>query len=127
MGVTRWISKGSTYYQVFVGPGALFDGEEGPILDDITDGKSNTAMVVEARKPVPWTKTEDVPFDDGELLPKLGGQFDEGFHVVFADGSAWLLSKPIDESYLHDLITPRRQKSLSKDRTKSTNLPKSKG
>ena len=34
---------------------------------------SNTILFVEAAKAVPWTKPEDMTFDDGKLLPKLGG------------------------------------------------------
>ena len=112
--VPKGEAKGSTHYQVFVGPGALFNGLEGPGYDTITDAKSGTALVVEARKPVPWTKPEDVRLDEDEMLPKLGGQFDEGFHIVFVDGSARLLSKPITEHALHDLITPSTKKAISK-------------
>jgi RNA polymerase sigma factor (sigma-70 family) len=65
--------KGSTYYQVFAGPGALFEGGNGPKLLDIKDGISNTAMIVESAKPVPWTKPEDVVFDKEKPLPELGG------------------------------------------------------
>ena len=81
--------KGSTYYQVFSGPGALFDGSADKFAD-VFDGISGTLLVVEAAKPVPWTKPDDIPFDQAEtrvnLLPMLGGQFDEGFHAIFADG-----------------------------------------
>ena len=44
-------------------------------------------MIVEAAEPVPWTKPEDVPYDDGKPLPELGGQFEDGTYVAFADGA----------------------------------------
>jgi Protein of unknown function (DUF1559) len=95
----------STYYQGLVGPGALFDGEEGTRIADVTDGVAWTVMIVEAAQPVPWTKPEDVPYDKARPLPKLGGQFDDGVYVAFADGSARFLSRGVDSDTLHALIT----------------------
>jgi hypothetical protein len=97
--------KGSTYYQVFFGPGAVFDGDVGTEFTAVRDGTSNTLMVAEAAKPVPWTKPEDLPFDNNKPLPKLGGQFKEGFHVAFMDGSVLFLDKKIDDQLLRALIT----------------------
>jgi hypothetical protein len=93
-----------TYYQGFVGPGALFDGEQGTRVADITDGVSWTLMIVEAAELVPWTKPEDLLYDPGEPLPKLGGQFDDGFYVAFADCSARFLSKKIAPETLRALV-----------------------
>ena len=41
-------------------------------------------MVVEAESPVPWTKPADLTYAPGQPLPKLGGQFKDGF--VATDG-----------------------------------------
>lgn len=95
----------STYYQGFVGPGALFGGEEGTRIADVSDGLSWTLMIVEAAKPVPWTKPEDLPYDKEKPLPKLGGQFEDGFYVAFADGSARFLSRKVAPGTLRALIT----------------------
>ena len=63
----------------------------------VTDGISNTLFVVEAAKPVSLTKPEDVKFDITQtkvnVLPLLGGQFDGGFHAVFADGGTSVFIK----------------------------------
>ena len=48
--------KSTTHYQVVVGRGALFGGDQGTLYEDVTDPRSYTLMVVEAAKPVPWTK-----------------------------------------------------------------------
>ena len=93
-----------TYYQGFVGPGALFDGEQGTRVADITDGVGSTLMIVEAAEPVLWTKPEDLPFVQGVPLPKLGGQFDDGFYAAFADCSARFLSKEVAPDTLRALI-----------------------
>jgi hypothetical protein len=66
-------------------------------------------MVVEADQPVPWTKPEDVPHDDVGPLPELGGQFEDGFYVGFADGSARFLSRKVASEGLRALITQRRR------------------
>ena len=95
----------STYYQVVVGPGALFDGQEGTSIADIADGVSWTITVVDAAEPVPWTKPEDVSYDPMKPLPKLGGQFEDGFYVTFADGSVRFLSRTIAPETLRALIT----------------------
>jgi hypothetical protein len=47
-----------THYQGFVGKGAFFDGMKGIQVNDIRDGMSNTIMVVEAKRAVPWSKPE---------------------------------------------------------------------
>ena len=83
----------STYYQGFVGPGAFFDGDEGIKIERLTDGPSGILVIVEAEKPVPWTKPEDIPFDKAKPMPKVGGLFENGFHAIFADSSVGFLSK----------------------------------
>src|SRR5262249_21736661 len=63
----------TTFYQSFVGPGAFFEGKTGLKITSITDGTSNTLMVVEGEEPVPWTKPDDLPFDPKKPLPRVGG------------------------------------------------------
>ena len=56
---------------------------------------------------VPWTKPDELVYDAKKPLPKLGGQFPEGFHAIFADGSPHFFKKDIyaDEPTLRALIT----------------------
>jgi RNA polymerase sigma factor (sigma-70 family) len=97
--------RGSTYYQVFTGPGALFEDELGPKLQDVRDGTSNTFMVAEAGSPVPWTKPEDIAYDKDKPLPKLGRQFVDGFYVAFADGSVRFVGNGNDPEVFRRFIT----------------------
>jgi len=109
-------AKGETFYQIFYGDGAMFEIDLRPTLSDCFDGPSQTAMVVEAAKAVPWTKPEDVAFDKKKPVPQLGGQFEHGFHLLFADGSLLFLSKKIEEKTLRALITPRGNDAIVLDK-----------
>lgn len=95
----------STFYQVFTGPKTLFDGSTGKEFIDIKDGTSNTVMAVEAGEAVPWTKPEDIPYQGGKPLPKLGGLFDGGFNLLLADGSVRFVPAGFDEDTLRHMIT----------------------
>jgi hypothetical protein len=100
----------STYYQVFVGRLTPFIGNQKVGLGRIPDGTSNTFMAVEAGEAVPWTKPEDLPYDAQvwndrtKPLPKLGGLFPDGFHVLMCDGSVHFLKRDVDELTLRRLI-----------------------
>jgi hypothetical protein len=99
---------GHTYYQVFTGKDTAFvpGAARGPGVGNFPDGFSNTALVVEAFEPVPWTKPEDVVYDPKKPLPKLGGLFKEGFNVALADGSVRSIGRKAKEVALRRLITP---------------------
>ena len=99
--------KGQTFYQMFVGRGTMLTPEGTKVsFSGVTDGLSNTFMVVEGAKPVIWTKPDDLPFD-GKIVPKLGGMFDGQFHALFGDGSVRRYRKDIDGDRLRLLIDCR--------------------
>ena len=71
---------------------------------DITDGTSNTLMVVEAKRGIPWTKPEDIPYDPQKPIPELGGFYEGGSHAAMCDGSVRLFPKDIPQKTLRRLI-----------------------
>jgi RNA polymerase sigma factor (sigma-70 family) len=95
----------STFYQVFVGKGAGFEGKKGLRIADVVDGTSNTIMIAEAGSAVPWTKPEDLHYDPDGAIPELGGLFKDCFHAAFFDGSVRTLTKEFDEKVMRTLIT----------------------
>ena len=98
-------ARSDTFYRGFVGDGAFFEGVHGIKISDITDGTVNTLMVVEAGETVAWTKPEDLPIECGSCVPRLGGQFEEGFHALTCDGWVRFLAKEIDADMLRWAIT----------------------
>ncbi|HLW67317.1 MAG TPA: DUF1559 domain-containing protein [Gemmataceae bacterium] len=94
-----------TYYRVFYNNGALFDLKKGVKFSQITDGTSNTIMIVEAGEAVPWTKPDDLEYNPSKPLPKLGKQNPDVFMVAMADGSVRAISKKISEKTLRAAIT----------------------
>jgi Protein of unknown function (DUF1559) len=99
-----------TSFQAFVGKGTVFERPAGPrpgqfgnglrYPADIPDGTSNTILFVEARKAVPWTKPDDVPYDEGKLLPKVGSLSKGGFFAALCDGSVRFIPFSVKEETL---------------------------
>ena len=104
--VARKMPPFHTIIHVFVGKGAAFEGCEGlNRKKDFPDGTSNTIMIIEGGKPVPWTKPEDIVFDPNVPLPKLEAVFKDYFRVGLADGSVRGISLNISEATLRAAIT----------------------
>jgi hypothetical protein len=112
----KTVKEHITYYQGFVGPGAFFEGKKGLRMPaDFTDGTSNTIMIVEASKAVPWTKPEDIPFDADKPLPKLGLPGAPGFSAAICDGSVRLFTPKTTQRTLRLAITRNDGQPLGPD------------
>ncbi|WP_165223082.1 DUF1559 family PulG-like putative transporter [Aquisphaera insulae] len=95
----------ATNYQGLVGPGAMFQGPEGTKITEFIDAARPTLMVVEAAHTFPWTKPEDVPYDAGNPLPKLGGPFDDGFYAALADGAVRFAGRKVAPETIRALVS----------------------
>jgi len=105
-------SRRSTPIVLIVGPEALSDGPTATPMREITDGTSNTIMVVEVSgSGIHWLEPRDLDLD--EFGPQINGPAGAGirsYHpggvqVLFCDGSVRFLSETIDTSVLEAMIT----------------------
>jgi len=105
---------GRTYYRGFSHPGAIFEKPQAPgapvpkiSIPMVTDGVSNTVLVVEAGEPVEWTKPDDIDWSPGRPRPALGysGQIRPTFLALMADGQVKQLRKDLPDETLRLLIT----------------------
>jgi len=102
-----------TFYQVFTGAGAAFEGDKGLVFPrDFPDGISNTLLVVEAGEAVPWTKPADLHYRTDKDLPPLGGHFKEGFWIALGDGSVRWIPRGFDVPTFRLLITRNDGKDI---------------
>jgi len=93
-----------TPYQVLTGERTVFPPGRGVGIAEITDGTSNTILLIETGKMVPWTKPDDIQFPfTGK--PSFGGIHKVGFNVAMADGSVRFLPENIDVNVLFGLCT----------------------
>lgn len=88
------LPAGHTVYQRPTGNGAFDNGDgTSATFDSITDGLSNTIMIVETNvgEAVPWTKPADYQFDPSNPSRGLGGPEGlypgGGFQAGLGDGS----------------------------------------
>jgi prepilin-type processing-associated H-X9-DG protein len=98
----------TTTYRVFTGPGALFEKGKGTGIAEVTDGTSNTLMVVEAKEAVSWTKPDaELEFDPAAVASHYGaeGPHNGGLNVAFADGAVRFFPNSINANLFHDLVT----------------------
>ncbi len=95
----------ATPWVVFTGPGTLFEEGRACRVSDIRDGTSNTLLIVEAARPVPWTKPEDLPYDPKRPLPRLGLMFPGEFLFTTADGATYRGRRRFPERVMRFAIT----------------------
>jgi hypothetical protein len=96
-----------TRYRVFVGPGTLFEpGKPPKKLSEITDGTTNTLLVVEAAETVPWPQPKELPFSPNGSLPAIGHPSRSNALVVMVDGSVRVVKKDLDPAVFRAVITP---------------------
>jgi hypothetical protein len=113
--------KGSTVYQVFTGPDAVFGRVKPLTLAGIFDGTTNTIMAVESSTATPWTRPGGIPFDRKKALPDFGKAYGQSPLAVMLDGSPRLLHlSTIKAETLKNAIDPADGNVLGQDWTDGT-------
>lgn len=81
--------RGMTTYLVPVGEKTAFEKTTGSTIRDISDGTSNTIMIVEAlrEQAVSWTRPDDLPFDPKVPSRGVVDNRNTSFWTAFCDGS----------------------------------------
>jgi hypothetical protein len=113
--------RGTTRFQVLVGPGTAFE-RDGLKIDDFPNGLGNTAFVVEAANAAPWTKPEDLTYDPIGPFPKLMSH-NEQYHflcygfgripshlICMGDGKARFIRVDTPESNIRSLVIRQANK-----------------
>lgn len=103
----------STHAGFFVTTGreTVFSGERGTAFDELL-APAYTILMVEARRDIPWTKCEDIPYAPDRPLPALGGFDNYGFLAATCDGKLRLVPPTAGELELRTMLT-----RLDKERT----------
>lgn len=96
-----------TNYLTPIGKGAAFESGKKLTFFTITDGTSNTIMVVEAsdERAAIWTKPDDYEIDADDPIKGLVGLRPGGFQAAFFDGSARFISQTVDAAVLKAMFT----------------------
>ena len=97
---------------------AAFDNSgAGVTLGKISDGTSNTAMVLEVNPEaaVEWTKPADWEFDPADPTRDLGGVNPSTIIVGFADGHTQRLPNSIDPETMKAIMTRAGGEELPRD------------
>jgi hypothetical protein len=99
-------AAGKTRYLAPLGKDTIFPGNKAITIKDITDGTSNTIMLVEVvpARAVVWTKPDDLKIDPKKPLIGLVDK-NKQFQVLFADASVRMLPADIDPMKLWALFT----------------------
>ncbi len=103
-----------TNYLTFRDKDSVFPGTEKIGPADITDGLSNTIMVVEASdaRAVVWSKPDDLKYDSKKPLDGLIGPWPGVFLAALCDGSVRTIPASIDPETLRCLVNRRDGKPV---------------
>lgn len=110
--------QGKTFFQVFVGPKTAFEAGKKIKLADFNDGTSNTLLIAETSRAVPWTAPQDLPFKKKDDFAGLHSVFMNDFQAAFADGSVRSLSLQAPADELRARVTRNGGEVLKKKKKK---------
>ena len=101
------VAEGKTCYLVPQGPATIFPGAVGVKIQDVTDGTSNTILVVDAGDDaaVIWTKPSDWDVVPAFKYKEIFAHHLAGTNFAFADGSVRFIRDTVLPKVLDALIT----------------------
>jgi prepilin-type processing-associated H-X9-DG protein len=95
-----------TTYEVIIDSHSMFTGRRlGVPLNSVTDGTSNTILVVESKNPVFWSKPDDLPFIYKDPMLGMGSEHAGGCNAAMADGSVRFVKTSTSPGVLRALVT----------------------
>ena len=104
--------KHETSYVMIVGPNTVSDGPHSVQFENITDGVSNTIMIVEVKDShIHWAEPRDLAMEDMSFQINdpngkgIGSHHPGKVNVAFADGLARFLEEDTPPNLLKSLIT----------------------
>lgn len=110
-------AAGKTAYLTPRGPNTMFPGAKGVKLQEITDGTSNSIMVVEANddQTVIWTKPDDWDIANTAKIQTLIGRHPGGINVGFGDGSVKFIKSTVMAKVFQALVTINGSEVINAD------------
>jgi prepilin-type processing-associated H-X9-DG protein len=109
--------EGKTTYLTPRGPATIFPGAQAVKIQEITDGTSNTILVVDANDDaaVTWTKPDDWDIAADLKIQSLFGHHPKGTNFGYADGSVRFLKETVLPKVLQALLTRNGGEVISSD------------
>jgi prepilin-type processing-associated H-X9-DG protein len=101
-------SPEKTCYQVIVDPSGIFTGAKSTKFSEISDGTSNTILVIEteSENAVPWMSPDDTDMATYLSFGRaIHSNHSLGRNVAFGDGSVRFLSNTMDFNLKKDIVT----------------------
>ena len=113
----RLVAEGKTSYLAPRGHDTMVPAGPGIRVQDVTDGTSNTILVVDAGDDaaVVWTRPDDWDVPASPTAAPLLGHHPGGFNTLFGDGSVRFLKQAIKPATLKALTTRNGREVISAD------------
>ncbi|MBC7820727.1 MAG: DUF1559 domain-containing protein, partial [Planctomycetaceae bacterium] len=107
-----WVEKIDTTYVAVVGPETVWPGANSVNIGDITDGMSNTVLIIEVRDAgIPWMAPIDLAFEEASAPPTdQKGRHPSSVHtgggnVLLGDGTVRFANTTLDPEIWRALLT----------------------